>query len=524
MKSQLQDIVVTSPLDVPLSVRPDNARGLSSGRAGVVQPLHYIPVLREDKLSGSFRLNIKTREMPRLLANPINVEVRADFVPFLAFERFGGSLDKFNDSYIGRASEEGGTPIPFFKMENFVDGEFWRKMGVHAAAGAQINNAPKAAYNVLVNHLRRLRSSSLPQREEWKNSLARAFWLNTDMSHIVPRPDMSMIDGEIPLNFAAGQLPVKLTGSAQAGTANHYLRYDGTSNEATTQHGGEIFAELQEQNVVVSLANIELAKKTAAFARMRKRYSALEDDDIIDLLMEGIRVPDEALTQPILLDRKRTILGYSQRYATDAANLDTMVSQGVTSVDLRYRLPAMNTGGVVIFTVQVVPDPMFERQKDYFLAAKTSDDLPNAIRDGGEVYKVERLQNDHADVLHSDPEGTFGYAPLNVGWHRDRIRIGGEFYRNTPTGTFDENRARFWSPEIVDPQLTEDWWLVPDGLNHDVFADNEADSFEYQFEAQAALIGRTVFGDKLFEAADDYERILDIVDSEYPEVEPEEGA
>jgi len=61
-----------------------------------------------------------------------------------------------------------------------------------------------------------------------------------------------------------------------------------------------IFAELESKGIILTLANIEMAKKTAAFAEIRRQMKGLDDDHIIDLLMAGIRVPDVQLAQPIL--------------------------------------------------------------------------------------------------------------------------------------------------------------------------------------------------------------------------------
>ena len=49
-----------------------------------------------------------------------------------------------------------------------------------------------------------------------------------------------------------------------------------------------IWAELTSGNATLSLADIEQARKTAAFARLRSSYDGIDDEYIIDLLMQGI--------------------------------------------------------------------------------------------------------------------------------------------------------------------------------------------------------------------------------------------
>jgi hypothetical protein len=43
----------------------------------------------------------------------------------------------------------------------------------------------------------------------------------------------------------------------------------------------------------MKLQDIKQAEKTAAFAKLRSMYDGAHDEHIIDMLMEGIRVPEE---------------------------------------------------------------------------------------------------------------------------------------------------------------------------------------------------------------------------------------
>ncbi|TIS12727.1 MAG: hypothetical protein E5X07_39360, partial [Mesorhizobium sp.] len=96
----------------------------------------------------------------------------------------------------------------------------------------------------------------------------------------------------------------------------------------------EIYAELQNAGITVSLSNIELAKKTAAFARLRTQYNEHSDQYLINMLMDGLTIPEQAMMQPILIGEQTTIFGMSKRYATDAANLKESVVNGATMVDM----------------------------------------------------------------------------------------------------------------------------------------------------------------------------------------------
>lgn len=352
-------MIPTAPISTEKSVRRDRKRVLTSSKAGKIVPLAFVPLLREDRVSrGRMTINVEMMETAEMLMNAIHVNVYAHFVPLLAFERFNG-MDQFNRSYKGIPETEGGTPVPFFTTHAFNRNmEVYKAAGIHSRNGRLINTAYVEAYNAVVNFRRKARSGKLPLRANLDTTLAEGFWHHTSMAHIVPDFDQAMIDGEVPLQVAmsdplanvvlkpgllSGQVPAfrRINGGTPAGegvlmaaasgrpriitgtspgSAPDYIPVN-TYGDARFDPNGtlvadlsSVFSEMQGNGLRLSLSNIELAKKTAAFAKIRSQYRGIDDEHIIDLLMDGIRVPDEALRQPILLDRKSTILGYSKRY------------------------------------------------------------------------------------------------------------------------------------------------------------------------------------------------------------------
>lgn len=525
------EVISSTPIQVEKSVRGDEIRSLTSCRAGKIVPLAFVPLLREDRVSsGSIRLRFEMSETVHPLMNAVNVTAFAHFIPFSAFERFHG-MDVFNRSYQGVDEPTGGGAVPFFTTVNFDRGApFWKVLGVHWKQGQPINAAVLEAYNVLVNFRRKARSTKLPSRPLYDTTLAEAFWRNPNMWHIVPDFDQALMDGEVELSWTQGRAPVSgisrlgtdpVTNTNMAlvaineggepvatrvGTASNHLRFDVTSE------ANNIFAELSSSGVKLSLANIELAKKTAAFAKLRGQYAGLDDDHLIDLLMEGIRVPEEALRQPILLDRKSTIFGYTERHAMDGDSLDKSVTTGLTQLDLRFRTPPMNTGGVILITAEIVPEQLFERMFDKFLGTTSPDHLPQFMRDYLDPEKVEVVENQFVDVEHSAPTGTFGYAPLNHAWKRSLTRIGGRYYRPNPD-TFVEDRQRFWSVEQLNPTLTADFYMVGE-LPHTVFSDSLVDPFEVLSLGNVQIVGNTVFGKVIEEDRGDYDAVASQVDTQ----------
>jgi len=489
-------------------------------------------------------------ETSEMLMNGVGVTLYAHFVPMLCFDRFNGSMDELNRSY-KKENGAAGSVIPYFESNKFYsDGvlenavgattsdtasmwnsqsqTFFQTMGIHHQA-TNVNTTVVEAYNAIVNHRRKARSKSLPLRNAFDYTLADAFWINNGMQNIVPDYDQNLIDGQVTLAGLTFQAPIKsryATNAAQTSDATANNVPNSSTVHAPGQNGAsiidqgdmylfdEIYAELSTGgNATMSLADIEQARQTAAFAKIRAKYDGIEDEFIIDTLMAGIRVPEVALKQPILLGRQRAMIGFNQRHATDAANLDKSATTGMATIDMSIRTPAMNTGGVILVTAEICPEQLWERKKDYFLYTTDPDTLPNYLSDVLDPEEVAVVKNDHADVNHATPDGTFGYAPLNHQWARDAVNVGGKYYRPA-NDAFDEDRAKIWTAESTNPTLNEDFYLCS-GLHKKVFADQVSDSFEITCLTDMTIVGNTVFGAGLQEtdATSDYDTITSQVDS-----------
>lgn len=521
MNGMNQNNLLTTPLVPKRSTRIDQKTVITSGNAGKIIPVACIPLLREDGVKRSrMQIAVEMMETAETLFNGVNVTVNAHLVPKLAFDRFNG-MDDLNRSYQGVPREDGETPIPFIETHTFsqADNEFYKTLGMHAQGSATVNRDYIEAYNTVVNFRRKQRSSSLSMRTMTDTSLAQAFWNHTTMAHIVPDFDQAIIDGEVALNIANANMPIIssqwFAHTNGAGNNYYFPTADQDFQPAATSTGRswgtEIFAELQDNGVTVSLSNIELAKKTQAFAKARSMYQGHDDDYIIDTLMSGIRIPDQAMKQPILLAQQRTQMGYQQRFASDAANLDESVTVGGALVDITMRTPAINTGGVIVITAEITPEQLFERQKDHYLHTTNVNNYPEFTRDELDPEKVSIVTNDHIDVDHTTPNAVFGYAPLNHEYMRSAPNIGGKYYRPEVDASFDEDRQKIWANETVDPELTEDFYLC-NNVHHKVFADSTSDAFEITARGTFEIIGNTVFGGALKEATDDYDQVIADVD------------
>ena len=375
---------------------------------------------------------------------------------------------------------------------------------------------------------------ALPIRDTDDHTLASALWGRSSVDHMVPEFDDARIDGEVPLNVSSAGLPVHgiafsnpLVGGAISpvretdGVAS-YGNYVSTNVDArpdqivfdsTSAGYPQIFAEMEENGITVSLSNIEMAKQTAHFAKLRAAMD-VDDDYLLDLLCQGLSLPDQVEKEPVTLAVKRSLIGYSTRFATDAANLDESVTTGMSIIDIPIRMPRTDIGGCIVITVEAVPNQLYERREDPFLSSTDPDELPNAMRDFLDPQKVDMVKASRIDAAHTAPDSLFAYEPLNSRWNIDRVALGGKYYRPDPLSGFDENRQQIWASETVDPDFNEDFLLASD-LHQEVFkvASSDYEPFECEAIGELRILGLTQMGKGLQEATEDYQDIINQVEN-----------
>lgn len=522
---------VTSPLQWQRSRRNHDVTVLTSFPAGRMAPLAVIPMLREDQASGRLSVAVEMQETREIIVNPVRVRVMAYLVPWLAFERFNGSRDEFDRSYM-QQNGLGGAPIPFFETQAFGThgaNAVYKALGYHAKSTDLVNTMPLEAYNLIWNFRAKNRSKSLTARTRLDATLAPAFWRQGRFANIVADFDDATMDGEVPLTIVSGNLPVKSnTGfisvkSALDGTVRNLRGKAGTnditSNGAVFAAGthnlefDNVYAELQSSGVKVSLANLDMARKVQAFAKLREQFAGHDDDYIIDMLMEGLHIPDQAFKQPMLLADQTMTFGQAKRYATDSGNLDESAVNGAAMGNLSIRVPRLHTGGVIMVVAEALPDLMHERQRDPFLYLSNTSSLPEADRDHMDPQKVAIVTNGMIDTDHATPAATFGYDRLNWQWDAFGPRVGGKFLRPLGGAGFVEVRQRLWASEAANPTLGASWFIAQN-VNVFPFLDQASDPFEVTVLGSVGITGNTQFGPPLIEASNNYDEVMEDVPME----------
>lgn len=532
----------TSPVTFNKSVRTDQGVLMSSGRAGVVIPVGYIPILRGDSGAGRVSLDFKLAEMPRPLINAVMLNVQAWFVPKNIHPQFNGT-DEFLHSYmkepitaLGQANR---NPPPFFVVTQSVNvaaNDFFKTLGSHIQADSFVHTDIVDAFNLVYNFRLAAHSSKLPRRKYFYESVAEsmsfppAFWPSGRFSRVVPDYERALVVGSLDLDITEGRLPVHniiRNTTALAGTAGQWTDASlGTpvpdpvtpralAVETTGNPTPRIWAEMAGETIVSTLADIDKARTTQAFAKLRTSYAGNDptgfqsDEVILATLMQGLAVPPDMFKRPWLLDSARVPFGFNERFSTDAAALDTSVTTGQASAGLSLNIPHTEYGGCVIITAEVLPERLDEAQADEWFYCQEADELPNALRDIQNPEPVDFVFNRRIDARHTEPTGLYGYEPMNDKWNRAFTRLGGIFYQPDPANPVTESRSGIWQAGIVDPEFTSDHWTAPVPFPHNVFSDTTAPAFEFVVRHSMKIVGLTQIGDVLAENNDDYQAIVD---------------
>lgn len=542
----------STPVPYENSLRPDNRVVMTSGRAGVVVPLGYIPVLPGESVAGRVGIDLKLAEMPRPLVNAVVANFQSWFAPKTAFPQFPGR-DELNHAMTGDPIKSLGaadrSPPPFFttisgaSLTTAAASEFFQALGLHVPIGATINSDLIDAFNLIWNFRAAAHSSRLTRRQYASESIANAttlppaFWPSGRFAHVVPDYEAALVQGSLDLDILAGVIPVdgigwKSTGgtpatagdvirrtnplaadTASAGewlgaNANVYIESDNPANSATAKP--KVRVNMSGQTISVTLNDVDKARIRQAYAKLHAAYAGNDatgfdnEDTLVALLMQGINPGAENFKRPWLLDSKRVPVGFAERFATDSANLDVSVVEGRCQATLNLNVPKSDVGGVILYTVEVLPERLDERMADEWLLCTDFNHYPNPLRDIQRTLPVDMVLNRRVDAKHSTPAGLYGYEPMNAKWKRDCTALGGIFFEPVPGNVITESRAGLWQTDIVNPVLNSHHHIAPSPFPHDVFADTLAPAFEVVARHTASIVGTVQFGDVLTEANDDY--------------------
>lgn len=528
----LQGRMSTEPVPVVRQTRSFPLRGVTTLKAGRIMPIAAYNVLREDSSQGRVPVAVEMRETEELLVNKVWLRLTSAFIPHSALQRFEKNPTFVQKSYQGEAPMEGKTVIPYIQTHIYGTAganAVYKTLGLFAPATAEVNTSYLESYNEFVNYVAMNRSKSLDQREPLDSTLAPAFWGPNNMSEIVPTFDSGLIAGEVPLTLMEQSIRVRGIGVRQdmvQSGPQAIIEADGhertyTANFATTNGGlyvekdpawpadkvPNIFAEMEENNIKVSLANLEQARRLVSWAKLRERFEGHSDEWIIDTLMQGFHVEGLDWMQPVILDTQMVQFKQGLRYASNAPDLNEKATNGMAAGSVSVALPPNMYGGVIMIFAEVIPEQLYERQPDPWFTAQSVDDLPNYYKDVNNPMPVEQVRNGDVDNSHSMPNGLFGWARRNWRWLKWPVRIGGDLFVHTASSATTEARKVIWPTDVANPTLSEEFY-VSTTLGDQPFMDKTRDQFVCSFNGQVTITGLTLIG-SVHESEANYDIVRD---------------
>lgn len=511
----------TDPIPTVRQSRSINLRTVTTGRPGKLIPVAAYNLLRGDSSVGRVNVAVDMAETYEVLLNKMQARISSWFIPYTADERFERSMAIYERSFAGekKTDDDDAEVIPYIMQKAFPntpgEHQIYKALGLSAKAGVMINPLYERAYNIVENYRRRQRSKDLDLRLLDNSALAPAHWGPSTFSNIVPDFDDGLIAGELPLTVVAADIPIKGIGfnPSSAVTNNASVR-DTKSGQTTITYpkavdvsvnnsymelnaaanAPKVFAELSEDSISVSLANMDQARKLVDWAKKREGYEGHPDEYVIDSMMQGLPIADLEWFEPMLIDSKLVKINQLRRMATDAANLEDGVANGVAASSLGVNVPPNMIGGVVMIFVEFMPEQLYERQADPIFTATGVNDLPHYKNDALNPMPVVEVKNYEIDVDHDNPAELFGYAERNWKWRNWPTRVGGDLYAPDADAATSVARRVIYPTDEENPSLTEAFYLTTN-LPPGPFVATDKDPFLIGVGGTVGITGLTLIGE-----------------------------
>jgi len=523
----------TAPLNFPRTLRKWVQNLLTTGRAGEILPFGFCGLFRGDSASGNIVVDVELGEMPKPIENAVVGRLQTWCVPRPALPHFSG-IDEYTHAYQGKSQTALGsaTRAAVSLFDTVATGsiaaaqssEFFRCSGLCLQPGVEINTDYIDAYILVANFRLAAMSSKMTRYDYYQEDntaaleLKPAFWTQSSMQSVVADYESALVTGALELDVSAGSIPISgiartgtnagsSAGNVVPGVSNYTVGAGGNNLQFDIDNSlvSSIVADMSSQKITTTLANIDMARKTNAWAKAVSAmdgddYSGFNTDEVLMLeLMNGFNVPEMLLNRPWLISSKTGVFGMNERHATDAANLDDSVTVGRLTLSQSINVPVQDYGAILFSTFEFMPERIYPRQKDSYLEVTSEAELPQALRDSLNIEPVEIVTNAEIDQLHTTPNATFGYRELNGKWNQEFTLQGGDFRALTPGSGPTAARTAIWQPLYVDPVLSTDHYLCPHPFPQDVFSVPANDAATISVRMDLTISGLTQFGNRLVE-------------------------
>lgn len=495
----------------PKAVRREAISRAGTGRGGKLLPVS-LTVFREGE--GGLQqqsVNVNLDPIPGRLITAITGRAVTVMVPSLAMDalknqggQFPGNADIYRDKLTS------GTPVFDLEPEN----EISRRIGVEPIkiAGQQrVSEVVRLAHNAAVNYLRRKLFVKAAQLNANSTAITPALLSQTALDRLggVLQPE-DRVNGMVNFKLQDKDLRVKGLGYLASGSsrvfepnANVYETGGQTTQYEAAYHAAGIrvesaqgdafprlYAELRDLGTQgVSLADFYAAQRMDELTRrMRKVIDENPElgESIVARLAAGLAV--DTGDQPyVVYDQERQFFT-DPIAAQDGPSLGKIVTEAGLQFDITVPVPRTEFGGVLITFISVTPDETLASQPHPQLTKPWT--APNHIADELVVDPVPvTIRELDSDCAAADEETVAFYARNH--WEKE-LYLSWGFNRQIDPTTVEAETA-VWQLEIP-TSVTPENVLYPENLNHNIFADRQAEVVRYVVETSARITTPTVFG------------------------------
>lgn len=507
-------------------MKPRGVRRYMTGPSGTIKaaelkPVGWFPVGQSEGGALSVQCAVGLEPVAGRLINDITAEMVVVHVPAPAMDAHKNPEDDMamsSDRYRNKLTA-GEFP---FALE--PEGEISKSCDVTPKSidGAlKLCESVRLGHNVAVNHLRRLKHAKADQLDNTNAVITRALLSHTALDRLggVLDPD-DHVDGSVRVNLPNVKLPVSGFGRKQlvASSANlsntPAIHYDPDMNPVAetfahaerAHYDNEFLVRTSDNGIPILYANGDLlaqemslrdfyiAERMDQLTRTMRQFvdeNPQYGEEIVAAWAHGLTVSVD--NQPMVLYKKRQIIGKLYRQGMDGAGLDVEQTDMSTVFDLVVPVPKTEFGGAIYVFLVIRPDEVLKDQPDPFATSGKLFGPHNYAADELKLTPVPVTMRElHADVPAGSEETVAMYVGNNhimrnynkYGWARD-----------VDEATVDA-KNQVWQYEVPASVTPENVLYDTDELENYPFIDQRTDSPVASYAMQGSLTVATplIFG------------------------------
>lgn len=503
--------------------QPRAIRREAISRAGTFRGGKLVPVamhaLRESE-GGVVTQNVNLRLDPipgRVISQIMGYAVTV-FVPALAMDAMQNDGDEFpgNEEIYREKLLSFETVFP---MEE--EHEISKRIGIEpiSIGGVkQVSSVVRLGHNCAVNFLRRRRYLKAAQLDKNSTAITPALLSETILQRMngVLNPE-DRVNGTVTMEFPDQKLKVEGISYLNEGSHRFFPGGEGKETggdavdyEAAYGHLGlrvrtkvgqkapEIWAQMYDVGSKgLRLQDFYTAERVDKMTReMREIVDENPEygESIIARYAAGLAV--ETGRQPFVLYERELPFGKIADRAHDGPNLGQQNTETALNFSLTVPVPRTELGGCLITFVSVKPDETLANQPHPILSQPwaASNHIADELVEDPVPVRVRDL---NADCDPNDETNVAFYARNH--WSKELYTSWG-FNRQIDLTTV-EAETSVWQLQVP-LSATPDNVIYPEEINHDIFADRQAEVVRYVVEATARIATPTVFGPAPIEELD----------------------